>query len=657
MTTEETREKLLTQFFLDRPLAHKVLFAHRHKDEDPEFHREMCELLYSDAAEVALMAFRGGAKSTYVEEYALLRALFREDIYTLLVGPKEASASQRLMAIRNELEINDLIIELFGDQKAAPWSTTELKLANGAKIEAMGAGQSMRGKKDNAERPDAALIDDLEDEETIKTKESRQKVERWLTGTLLPALHPTKGRVRFVGTPLHPEALIVKKCADPTWKSRVFPILYLDPATGQETPTWPGRFPLDWCIKKRQSYLNSGNYIEWEQEYMCRAEDVAGKPFQASMIKVEAVPNVHLPVYMFVDPARTVKERSARTGYVAWSWLGNRLIVHKAQGSFHKPDEIVNEILQWDNQFKPVHVGVEAVGLEEFLMQPLRAAASRLGRSVPFVDIRAPKDKDSFIRGLQPFYIAGDVLHAQHLPDLEQELVQFPSGRKDVLNALAYALRMRAGRPVYEDFTFRHIAAILEPRLRLPRYLVVSARPARTAAALVQYLDGAIKIYADWAVDAPPQECFGTILREAILIGGQVKVAAPAEQFDQYTNHGLPAAIRREQITPVRLGNAARCEGQFRDWLRKQVQGEMALLVHNEARWVKNAFAGGYARKLDKHGHLAEQTTDDQYRLVMEALESWAFWLDKEHTLEGTDGLRYAETADGRKYITLRPNS
>lgn len=657
MLTERERDALLHEFYTNRPAAHRHLFPHRHKDEDPAFHADMMALLYDPHPRVAMMAFRGGAKSTYLEEYVLLRALFREDVYTLIVGPRWESACERLAPIRIELETNDNLIELFGDQKASPWSTDELKLANGAKIQAMGAGQSMRGKKDNSERPDAAAIDDLEDDENINTEEARRKLERWLTGTLLPALHPTKGRVRFIGTAIHPKSLIIKKCNDPEWKAKIFPIVNIDLDTGEEKSAWPNRFPMEWIKKTRQDYINQGNFIEWEQEYMCRAEDAAGKPFQPRMIKVEPAPALQLPVYMMVDPARTTKEKSARTGYAAWSWIGNRLIVHKAEGHFHKPDEQIRTILEWDKRFEPVHVGVEAVGLEEFLMQPLRIACISAGQSVPWVDIRAPKDKISFIKGLQPFYIAGDVTHVEHLPDLESELLQFPTGRMDVPNALAYALRMRAGRPVYEDFTYKHIAPVIEPHPNAPRYLCVSSRAAMTAGVLVQYVQGTIKIYADWAYNEPPQECFGRMLREAILAGGgEVKVAAAQEQFDQHTNYGLPAAIKREYLTPLKTGYAAKTEGQLRDWLRKQVQGETAVLVNNSARWTRNGLAGGYARKLDKGGRLADQPTDDQYRLVLEALECWVWYWDRESKSDTQQNLRYDTTINGRRYVSIRPN-
>lgn len=648
------RETLLRAFRQDRATAHKYLFEHRHKDEDPLFHAELLDLLYADDPLVALMAFRGAAKSTYLEEYVLLRALFKEDIYQLVIGHKWEAACERLAPIRYELETNERIIELFGDQVASPWSTDELKLANGAKIQAVGAGQSMRGKKDNSERPTAAAIDDLEDEENIGTEESRKKIDRWLMGTLIPALHPTKRRVRFVGTAIHPKALIVLKCADKKWCSRIFPIMYIDVDTGHEKATWPGRFPLEWCWETRENYLNSGNLIEWEQEYMCRAEDIAGKPFQAKMIKVEPIPEVYMPTFMMVDPARTIGVKASRTGYGAWSWLGNKLYIRKAQGFFHKPDEIVTTVAQWNRELKPVTVGIEAVGLEEFLMQPLRVEALKTG-PIPFIDIRAPKDKISFIKGLQPFYIAGDVIHVEHLPDLEQELLQFPTGRMDVLNTIAYALRMRAGRPVYEDFTIKHVAPILEVYHGSPRYLCVSARATLTAGVLVGLVDGIIKIYWDKVYNQPPQECFGDLLREAVMVGGQVKVCAPQEQFETYNNFGLPAAMKKEYITqPQRTGSAKKSEGCLRDWLRRQIRGETALLVNPEARWFLNGVSAGYARKLDKHGKLADEPTDDQYRVVVEAVECWVNFFDKEYKGDTPANVRYDYTKDGRKFISAR---
>lgn len=652
------RESLLRTFIADKPLAHKMLFPHRHKDETPDFHKEIIHLLNSASQLVVLMAFRGAAKSTLVEEYILCLALFEETKFVLIVGSSWALACERLAAVRREIETNDTIMELFGDQKATPWSADEIVLANGVKIKAIGAGQSMRGVKHNQYRPDVAVIDDLEDEENVRTDDARHKMDRWLVGTLRPAMHPTKGKIRFIGTPLHPKSLIQRKLEDTQyWTARHFPIIYTDLETGEEKSSWPSRFPLDVVCKMRDEYAANGNLIEFNQEYMCRAEDIAGKPFKLEMIKTSAImAKGHDAIYIFCDPARTVNAKtSARTGYVAWSWRGNRLTVHEAFGAFHKPDEIVKTLLELDEKYKPVHIGVELNGLEEFIAQPLRAAQVTAGRSIPFVGVHAPRDKLGFILGLQPFYAAGDVIHAKHLPDLEQELLQYPTGRNDVINSLAYALMMRPGRPVYEDFTEEHIAVALELHPASPRYLVVSSRPAMTAAALVQYIDGTLRIYQDWVRTAPPQEALEQIYHEAILTGGQVKLFSPDEQFDKYNNYGIPAAAKRLHAELQRTPSALKSEGKLGDYMRKQVRGVPGILIHERARWAINGLSGGYARKIAKGGVLADHPTDDQYRLVVESIESFISFLGNRGD-EVDSQKHYAYTNTGRRFLSSLPS-
>lgn len=655
LSADERRISLLKYYKANRAQAHHDLFPHRHKDEDSVFVDDLLELLYSAHPLVALMAFRGAAKSTYMEEYVILSVLFREAVFPLIISYKEEMAAEHLAPIRNELETNDLLIELFGDQKATPWSQTELGLANGAKIQAIGAGQSMRGKKHNDERPDMACIDDLEDEDSILTDVQRHKTDRWLMGTLMPALHPKTRRVRFIGTALHPKSLIVKKCEDPRWKSRIFPLVIIDKETGEEKSAWPSRFPMEHIRQLRDDYINAGNMVEFQQEFMCRAEDIAGKPFQPGMIKVEPVPATYSAICTMTDPARTTKEKSARTGYAAWSWIGNRLIVHKAEGHFHKPDEIIAKQFEWKQKFNPVHMGVEAVGLEEFLMQPLRAACVQRGVSLPVIDMRAPKDKISFIKGLQPFYIAGDVIHVEHHPDLEQELIQFPTGRMDVVNALAYALRMRIGRPVYDDFSVSHIAPVLEVNQYQPKLLILSSRQSMTAAVLCQHTGDILKVFRDWMIDAPPQECFPQLFQQALVeAGGGVRLYAPLEQFDTYLNTGLPAAIKAENLAVTHTVSTKASEGALRDILRDQRHGSPAFLVRSDAHWVVNGLAMGYARKLDKHGQLEDLPQDNQYRVVIEGLESFIAWMRQSAMIGQADGLRVAHTKNGRSYYSLR---
>lgn len=653
---DDKKREILERLYKDRFLAHQVLFPHRHKNSDPEFHKELKEILYSKNPWVALKAFRGAAKSTITEEVIIICALFEDFRYALILGNSYDRACERLAAIKNEFETNDAIMELFGEQSGGTWAADQIVIANGCKIQAFGARQSLRGAKHNDQRPDFLFVDDLEDEENVATEDARRKLKRWFNGAVLPAMDPM-GKIRMVGTPLHPKALLEEKMKDSAWKSASFPVMYLD-ENGQEISAWPDRFPYEYIQRMRQNYINDGNLVEFEQEYMCRSEDVAAKPFQVNMIKVAAVNASWAPIQIMVDPARTVKTAtSARTGYAVWSWEGSKLTVHEAFGAFHKPDEIIKTIFDLDEKFNPVEIGVEADGLEEFIMQPLRIEMLRRGRPIPLSKQKAPRNKDDFIKGLQPFYIAGDVVHASIFPDLVSELLQFPTGRKDVPNALAYALKMRAGKQVYEDFSIGNISPVIEiPDKRYPIYLAVSARASFVAAVMVQYINGQVIVYKDWVKEGPPMEVLELLVQEAVMFANkEILLVSPGEQFGKYTNFGLAQAAKKIRITLRRAAEAARAQGCLIPWLKNTVRGSAALIVSDSARWVLNGFLRGYARKLTASGLLSDHPEENIYVPIMEALESFVYWFDLSIRNESeTSGVRYGTTLDGRRYLTSR---
>lgn len=651
----DKRLALIERMYADRHLAHDILFEHRRKNKSPDFHPDILRLFYSDQQYVGAKAFRGAAKSTLVEEYAIMALLFKDSRFEIIIGNSYDRACERMAIIKHELESNENIIELFGNQVGPTWASDKIVLANGARVQAFGAKQSLRGAKNEEDnsRPDLAIVDDLEDDDMVLTELSRNKLRRWFDGSVVPALTPN-GKIRMVGTPLHPKSLLEEKCRMPNWKFLVIPICYIDDS-GEEVSSWPDRFPMKWIRELKENYQTSGSITEFEQEYMCRAEDQASKPFQPEMFRRGAAPVGFHAVEIMVDPARTVNTKtSARTGYAVWGWVGSKLYVHKAYGAFHKPDEIIKEIFKLNEEFNPVSVGVEADGLEEFIMQPLRNEQVKRGISIPLSPQRAPKDKNSFITGLQPFYMAGDVIHVGNCNDLENELKAFPTGRCDVPNALAYAPRMRVGKPVYEDFGLQHIIDKLEINKRVTRYLAVSATPSMTAAALIQFRDGNVYVTHDWCRNEPAIEALPIILEEAALVAGDFTAITPAEQLDKYTNNGIPAVFKTKKIKILRGHLAEECIGSLTPRLKTTNKGVQGFQVLKDARWVVNGMARGYARKLLPTGQYADFPEKNQYALVMEAIESFTGYINR-GKIEGDTELTRAMTTGGRMYYSALP--
>ena len=479
--------------------AHLFLFAHRHNASSPEFHEEMISAFHSDHPRVLLMAFRGAAKSTIAEETIITGALLRRFHNCVIVGETETRAQERLASCKRELETNPAIEQMFGSMVGPIWGATKIELSNGVVIQAAGRGQSLRGLKHLDHRPDFCVCDDLEDEESVRTEDQCRKTSDWYWKTLIPALDTPDTPIRILATPLSNDALAVTLTKLPQFKVITVPIEVVD-ETGARAASWPGKFPLTVIDKLRDSFNAAGRMDAYVQEYMCETSDPASRIFTAGMFRYEPTRvRSYEPVYAVYDPARTVKASSATTGKVVASWVGNRLIVWQASARLWRPDEIIADMFACDSEFSPVAIVVEEDGLNEFIMQPLRHAQLERGHPIPIRPIKAPRGKSDFIRSLQPFFRAGEVIFAgtpEQFTELTTQLLNFgasATAKIDAPNALAYFLKVRPGKPMFENFDATNIQEE-QHVARAPVFIAVNSDGRFTTAVTLQIARGVLSI-------------------------------------------------------------------------------------------------------------------------------------------------------------------
>lgn len=645
VTLEQLR--LVSELADDRWLSHQFLFKKRHPIDSPKFHEEMIDLFHGPERRVVMQTFRDGAKSTISEEEVILGALYKEFENCILIGSSFDRACDRLRAIKNEIANNEKIINVYGNQTGPVWAESKIVLRNGVVIQAFGRDQSLRGCKHLDVRPDFCVIDDLEDEETAKSLESISRTMKWMMGVLVPALQQ-KARIRMIGTPLHPKCVIVQLSADPEWVSRIWPIEYMD-EEGRRA-TWPAKFPLETIDKIRARNMRVGTMSSFNQEYLCKAEDEEAKPFKPDMVRVEPTARSWHATWACYDPARTVKEKSAQTGKAVWSWIGNRLVVWEASGHYWQPDAIIEDIMQTNRQYNPVGVGVEKEGLEQFIEQPLRQAMVKNQEIVPLVKITAPAGKNDFIKSLQPFFLAGEIVLAREMPDLVSQMMAFPSGLKDILNALAYALKMRPGIPVYEDFAAVHVSENIRPFTGRPYWLCLNAADGLVSGILCQMEGGRLRIFSDWVREGEMAESIKDIMTlSSIESEGRLRVMAAPKTLDPYSNTGMKMAAKHKNINVLRGMDPVIGREQVRGMLRTLRAGLPEIAVSADARWTLRAFSAGYALGLDG------VALQGPYRLLMEGMESFAALMKAGFMTENDASRHYASTSDGRRYLTSRP--
>ena len=248
-------------------------FHHYVKHPTAAFQKEMFRLT-EDANQrtVVITAFRGSAKSTIMNMSFVLWSILGtpEKKFILLVGQTQAQARQHLKNIKEELENNPLLRGDLGPfrEEEDEWRNSCLVISNyGAKIMAVSIDQSVRGLRHKEHRPDLVVCDDIEDLQSVKTREGRDKTYAWVKGELIPA-GDTMTRIVFVGNLLHEDCLLKRFQREIAGNAlqgiyREFPLIDADGRC-----LWPGKYGTPLAIELERQRI--GSEAAFQREYMLR---------------------------------------------------------------------------------------------------------------------------------------------------------------------------------------------------------------------------------------------------------------------------------------------------------------------------------------------------------------------------------------------------
>lgn len=650
----------------DRALASAMVFPHRHPQASPPAHVKITDAWRAADEFVLIEMFREGGKSTLSEEFLLLEACLGNFGYCIILGETYTKACQRLEAIKFEAVKNMKLLALFGKLRVAGnvWNENQIELANGVMIEAHGWEEEIRGFKWHDLRPDRAYLDDIENAARVKDTAAVDASIRKLYLEIMPAMDKEKGKIRVTGTPLAEDCMITRLRNNPDWASLRFPICIGDIDSPDAIATWPERYPMEWIKQKRDQMERAGQLRGFLQEYMLMAIGSQDKPFEAEHIHETAIdPAPWLPKTLVVDPARTANVGSSdRTGRVVLSRLGTRIYVHASSGEYWKPDEIIRDAFTTSARFDGAAVAIEKNSLDEWLLQPMRAEMLRRGESLPLKAIQAPQDrsKEQFIMGLQPFFEAGDIVlvggHGAHA-QLVAEILNFPSGKRDILNALAYAQRVFSGAVVYEDFGQSNLTSEYEPSARDALALAFNASGNETTAVLVSVEGERLVAVADWISPVPPAQAVPDVMQLVRAAFPRARVTAwlPADVMDQQDRMPLMAALRTAGLHPMRGAYASMARGSLSPLIRTEMKGRRLFLVDSNARHTMNALAGGYCFPIGKDGRQSQEPERGPHRTLLEGLESAAYVICANTGNSLPDELHSARNPQGAQYFTSLP--
>lgn len=229
---EERIEKQREDFHYFR----QTYFPHYYRHQERSALQEHLESVYlaiakrvhSDASgeKYALAAPRGFGKSTDVSLTFVIWCIVNDlkDFIVLFSDAVELTEIQ-IEAIKAELEENPRLKQDFphaaGSGKV--WKVGDIVTQNNVRIKGYGSGKRVRGVKHGTKRPDLTIIDDLENDENVKSRKQRDKLEEWLDAAV-DNLGGADGLmdILYIGTLLHKDAVLSRKLKLAFWHPKIF---------------------------------------------------------------------------------------------------------------------------------------------------------------------------------------------------------------------------------------------------------------------------------------------------------------------------------------------------------------------------------------------------------------------------------------------------
>lgn len=266
----------------------------------PDFHPEIFWLMIHDALEVARFACaipRDHAKTTLAKLACVWFFLFtdwRFIVYvSLTVGIAVPSVTD-IIAFMESPNFKAVFGELNwgilpdGTKGIRQEGKGIYKFELNGKIcilRAHGGGMQVRGINVDNVRPQLAILDDIEDEETNATPELFAKLKRWFYGPFRKALDKRKNKMIHIGNLTANQTLIAEHIKSPYWYSRVYGCLL---ANGR--PLWEDFWTIEKLRLDYMEYLEAGMADVWFAEMMnmptaggrgiIKAEDIVYRPFR-----------------------------------------------------------------------------------------------------------------------------------------------------------------------------------------------------------------------------------------------------------------------------------------------------------------------------------------------------------------------------------------
>lgn len=493
LTGENGLRKMLGA--IDMEFFGRAYFGHYFNRPSPQFHRELDDIWQQGVLKGMLpvrqvdvktisrlpgcrrvtAAPRGHAKSTNLTFKGTMHAvLYQYKHYPIIISDSSEQAEGFLENIRIEFEENEAIVEDFGLLAGSVWRSNVLVTKSNIKLEAIGSGKKIRGRKHRNWRPDLIILDDVENDENVRTPDQRKKLESWFLKAVSKAGDDYTDII-YIGTLLHYDSLLAHTLTNPGYQAIKYKAVLSFSAASDLWDTWETIYTdlsnLNRATEALQFYnehktvMLTGTAVLWEEklsyyDLMVMRVSEGESSFNSEMQNEPINPDdcIFLEEWFdfyndaeinfndksydffgFIDPSLGKSKKSDFSAIIT-------LAKHKESGYMYvldadierrHPDRIISDVLEKERWLRKTFgrgykkLGAETNQFQWFLKEEIVKASAKAGLYLPVEEIQQTSDKIMRIQTLQPDiknkYIKFNKKHKRLL----EQLYHFPMGAHD----------------------------------------------------------------------------------------------------------------------------------------------------------------------------------------------------------------------------------
>ncbi len=435
-------------------------------------HARLDRLRAERGTRLNVLAPRGGGKSVWsTQAYPLYAGLEGFEPYILLTSDTNDQAEQFLVAIRREVEENATLRAAYPRAcRLLSSRQRSIVLGNGVRIDALGTGAKVRGRKNRQHRPSLVVVDDPQNKDHTISEVRRSRSWDWLTRDLMNVGSPVTNTI-VLGTALHPDGIVNRLQKSAVWESRVWKSVVEWPADMTLWREWElilndwdnpdaGKEALAFYGSNRAA-MDAGAVVLWPErepllDLMTRRASEGHAAFESEKQNDPVDPEscewppelLDWPGLMFekwpgklelrvvsIDPS---KGKDARHGdysaIVKYGRAASGIEYVECDMARRPVDRICEDAAAICAEFRPDLLVLETNGFQELLSVPLRAALEKAGCEVHVKGMDNGVNKNVRIRRLTVPLTQRKLRFRARSPGthkLLEQMRQFPNAAND----------------------------------------------------------------------------------------------------------------------------------------------------------------------------------------------------------------------------------